>query len=177
MAAPEPVEQLKPEAVATLEAALVGLLQEVVEDGASVGFLQPLSAAEASRYWRGVAAAMREGRRALWITRGPDGGVTGTVQLDLEARPNSSHRAEVMKLMVLTSARRRGLGRALMRAAEEGARRLGRTTLFLDTRRGDPSEGLYQSLGWTFAGSIPEYARSASGALDANAIYYRLLDK
>jgi len=54
---------------------------------------------------------------------------------------------------------------------------MGRTTLFLDTRRGDPSERLYESLGWVFAGSIPEYARSAGGALDANAIYYRLLDK
>ncbi|HET8578419.1 MAG TPA: hypothetical protein VFO18_15095 [Methylomirabilota bacterium] len=58
----------------------------------------------------------------------------------------------------------------VMRAAEDEARRLGRTTLFLDTRRGDSSEQLYQSLGWTL-----EYARSANGALDANAIYYRLL--
>jgi ribosomal protein S18 acetylase RimI-like enzyme len=177
MAAPEPVERLEPEAVVTSEAALVGLLQDVVTDGASVGFLPPLSAEEAARYWRSVAAAMSAGRRLLWITRDTDGTVTGTVQLDLEARPNGSHRAEVMKLMVLTSARRRGLGRALMRAAEDGARRLGRTTLLLDTRRGDSSERLYRSLGWTFAGSIPEYARSATGALDANAIYYRLLDK
>ena len=78
--------------------------------------------------------------------------------------------------MVHTRARRRGIGRALMLAAEAEARRLGRSTLFLDTRLGDPSEILYRSLGWEFAGSIPRYARSAGGALDANAIYYRLLD-
>jgi acetyltransferase len=175
MAGPDAVEQLESEALTVLEPALVALLQNVVDDGASIGFLPPLSAEDAACYWQSVAAAIREGRRALWITRGAGDTVTGSVQLDLEPRPNGSHRAEVMKLMVLTSARRHGLGRMLMRAAEEGARRLGRTTLFLDTRRGDPSEGLYQSLGWTFAGSIPEYARSASGALDANAIYYRLL--
>jgi hypothetical protein len=63
-----------------------------------------------------------------------------------------------------------------MLAAETEARRRGRRTLFLDTRLGDPSELLYRSLGWEFAGSIPQYARSANGALDANAIYYRLLD-
>jgi acetyltransferase len=179
MAAPESeaVEELSPEAVRQHEPALVALLQNVVDDGASIGFLPPLPPEDAARYWQSVAVAMREKRRLLWITRGAGDAVTGSVQLDLEPRPNGSHRAEVMKLMVLTSARRRGLGRLLMRAAEEGARRLGRTTLFLDTRRGDPSEGLYESLGWTFAGSIPRYARSANGALDANAIYYRLLDK
>lgn len=177
MAAPEAaaVEQLSPEAAIARAPTLVALLQDVVDGGASVGFLPPLGAAEAAAYWREVAAKMKDGSRLLWICREPDGAVTGTVQLDLEPRPNGSHRAEVMKLMVLTAARRRGIGRALMLAAEEEARRLGRTTLVLDTRRGDSSERLYRALGWTFAGSIPKYARSASGALDANAIYYRLL--
>ena len=80
MAAPDAVEQLEPEAVTALEFGLVALLQNVVGAGASIGFLRPLAADEAARYWQSV-------------------------------------------------------------------------------------------------GSIPEYARSASGALDANAIYYRLLDK
>jgi len=157
-------------------APLVALLQDVVDAGASVGFLPPLGADEAGRYWDGVFAAVADGARELWIARGADGNVVGTVQLDLERRPNGSHRAEVMKLMVHTRARRRGIGRALMRAAEEKARRRGRTTLVLDTRRGDPSEALYLSLGWTLAGVIPRYARSADGALDASAFYYRLLD-
>jgi hypothetical protein len=63
-----------------------------------------------------------------------------------------------------------------MLAAEEDARRRGRTTLVLDTRRGDPAEPLYLSLGWALAGVIPRYARSADGALDPTAFYYRLLD-
>src|SRR5713226_9030771 len=106
MAAPDAVEQLEPEALTALEFGLVALLQNVVDDGASIGFLPPLAADEAARYWQSVAAAMCEKRRVLWITRGSGGAVTGSVQLDLEPRPNGSHRAEIMKLMVLTSARR-----------------------------------------------------------------------
>jgi ribosomal protein S18 acetylase RimI-like enzyme len=155
---------------------LVALLRDVVDDGASVGFLPPLSEAEAGEYWDAVFDAVAGGGRLLWIALSPDAGVAGTVQLDLEKRANGNHRAELVKLMVHTSARRRGIARALMQAAEAEARRRGRRTLFLDTRLGDPSERLYRALGWQFVGSIPEYARSASGALDANAIYYRLLD-
>ena len=44
------------------------------------------------------------------------------------------------------------------------------------TRLGDESERLYRACGWTFVGSIPRYARSASGTLDANAIYSLLLE-
>jgi hypothetical protein len=63
-----------------------------------------------------------------------------------------------------------------MQAIEADARRHGRTTLVLDTRQGDPSETLYRSLGWHFAGAIPRYARSAGGALDPSAFYYKILD-
>jgi len=170
------IEVLTAEATRREQASLVALLQNVVDDGASVGFLPPLSADEASRYWDGVAAAVGEGGRLLWVSRDPGGDIAGSVQLDLERRANGDHRAELAKLMVHTEARRRGIARSLMLAAEAEARRRGRTTLFLDTRLGDPSEILYRSLGWEFAGSIPRYARSANGALDANAIYYRLLD-
>jgi ribosomal protein S18 acetylase RimI-like enzyme len=62
-----------------------------------------------------------------------------------------------------------------MLAAQDEARRRGRRTLVLDTRQGDPSEALYRSLGWTFAGTIPQYARSANGELHATALYYLLL--
>ena len=170
------VEALDPLGARLGRAALVALLQNVVDDGASVGFLPPLDAEEAGRYWDGVAAAVADGFRLLWVARTPEEGIIGTVQLDLERRPNGEHRAELIKLMVHTKARRQGIARALMLGAEAEARRRGRTTLFLDTRLGDPSEMLYRAVGWQYVGSIPRYARSADGALDANAIYYRLLD-
>ncbi len=62
-----------------------------------------------------------------------------------------------------------------MSAIEEEARRIGRTTLVLDTRAGDPSEQLYANLGYTRAGVIPEYARSANGALHTTVFMYKLL--
>ena len=174
------IEVLTAAAARRERAALVALLRNVVDDGGSVGFLPPLSEEEAGGYWEGVAAAVDGGARLLWVARDAGsaaiaGPIVGTVQLDLEKRANGEHRAEVIKLMVHTSARRRGVGRALMLAAQDEARRRGRRTLVLDTRQGDPSEALYRSLGWTFAGAIPQYARSANGALHATAIYYLLL--
>jgi hypothetical protein len=62
-----------------------------------------------------------------------------------------------------------------MLAAEGAARAAERTLLVLDTRRDDPSEQLYQSLGYQVAGIIPQYARSATGQLHDTVFYYRLL--
>ena len=170
------VEPLDAAAVLRHRPALVALLRDVVDGGASVGFLPPLSVEEAGAYWDGVAKALQGGGRRLWIARDADGIVVGTVQLDLEQRANGHHRAEVMKLMVLTATRRQGLGRALMEAAETEAHRLGRTTLVLDTRQGDPSETLYRGMGWRPAGAIPCYARSADGSLHATVFYFKVLD-
>jgi len=154
---------------------LVGALREAVEDGASVGFLPPLGVDEARGYWEGVIGALREGSRMLLVARGADGAVLGTVQLDLAMRANGRHRAEVSRLIVRRAAQRRGVARALMAALEDEARRIGRTTLVLDTRQGDPSERLYQSLGWQVVGAIPQYARSADGSLAGTVLYYKLL--
>jgi ribosomal protein S18 acetylase RimI-like enzyme len=168
------------EALAASEAraaapALVALLRDVVDAGASVGFLPPLAPSTASAYWQAVAAAIEDGSRVLLAARrAEDGAIVGSAQLDLATRENARHRAEVAKVMVLGAARRQGIGRALMLAAEEHARRLGRTTLVLDTRSGDPSERLYASVGWERVGVIPRYAASAGGMLDATAFYYKL---
>ena len=69
-----------------------------------------------------VASALTDGRRRLWIARAAGGGIVGTVQLDLAGQTNGRHRAEVIKLMVLGSARRQGIGRLLMEAAREWRR-------------------------------------------------------
>jgi len=169
------IEPLGPDAAARERPALAALLQDAVDSGASVGFLPPVPAAEAAAYWDAVGTAVREGSRVLLVARLATT-VVGSVQLELAERTNAQHRAEVTKLMVHRSARRRGVGRALMLAIEREAYRRARTTLVLDTRQGDPSEALYRALGWTFAGAIPRYAKSADGDLHATAIYYRLLD-
>ena len=171
------IEVLGAEQAARERDGLVALLTDAVDSGASVGFLPPLAAADGEAYWRGVVEAVRDGSCILLGARELDGTLVGTAQLLLTTRPNGSHRAEVAKVIVHTKARRRGIGRALMLAIEERARGLGRTTLVLDTRRGDPSEPLYTSVGYTLAGVIPRYARRADGALDPSAFYDRLLSE
>ncbi len=161
------------EAAAHLEA-LVELLRDSVDGGASVGFLPPLEATEARAYWEGVLAELGSASRRLalaWV----DGRVAGTAQLVEAGKANARHRAEVSKVLVHSAFRRRGVGAALMRAVEERARQQGKRTLVLDTREGDSSERLYQSLGWIRVGVIPRYAESAGGALDGSAFYYKLL--
>ncbi len=153
---------------------LIALLQNVVDDGASVGFLPPLDFEIAKKYWGEVHRAVGQGARVLLVAY-DDAKLVGTVQLDLCQRGNGLHRAEVMKLLVHTSARRQGIGEMLMRAIEVESRNAHRTTLVLDTRAGDPSEKLYAKLGYVKAGEIPQYAQSADGALDPSAFYFKLL--
>lgn len=149
---------------------LAEVLTGVVEAGASVGFLPPLSQDEARAYWQGVIAPDVR----LLIAKN-ETGIVGTAQLALAMRANGRHRAEVSKVLVHPRAQRQGIGRALMEALEPVARREGRTLLFLDTREGDHSNRLYRSLGYLEAGRIPDYARSADGSLHATVFYYKHL--
>lgn len=149
---------------------LADLLVETVADGASVGFLPPLPWAKSVAYWQKVVNP-----HTVLLVAEIDRRIAGTVQLALETRANGNHRAEVSKLMVAPAFRRRGVGRALMAALEDEARQRDRTLLFLDTRAGDPSNGLYLSAGYTEAGRIPQFARSATGSLDDTVLYFKLL--
>ncbi|MEC0257393.1 GNAT family N-acetyltransferase [Paenibacillus lautus] len=147
---------------------LTEVLIRVVEEGASVGFLAPLSYDEASTYWEDVLGP----GVTLWVAV-QDGQMIGTVQLQCAMKANGRHRAEVAKLMVDPASRRGGIGRALMQHLEPKAKEKGRTLLVLDTREGDPSNKLYQSLGYIQAGVIPDYAISSNGQLDGTVLYYK----
>lgn len=147
------------------------LLSVVVEGGASIGFLPPLGLGEAEAYWRSVVAP-----DVLLLGAFADGALAGTVQLHLCMKANGNHRVEIAKLMTHPRFRRSGIGRALMEAAETIAKEMGKKLLVLDTRDGDPSNLLYTSLGYVKAGSIPHFARSANGELDATNLYYKELE-
>lgn len=154
-----------------LEEQLIALLQNTVADGASIGFMAPLSSQEAGGYWRGVAESIHEGDKITLIAQ-EESRLAGAVQLALEPRANGNHRAEVQKLMVHTNFRRRGIGRMLMEALHQEARLAKRTLIVLDTRTGDDAERLYERLGYTLAGIIPRYARSSTGLLTDTSYYY-----
>ena len=153
---------------------LVELRQDAVRDGASIGFVQVPLQAEAESYWNGVLEAVQDGSKLMLVAM-IEASVVGAVQLGLESRANGLHRAEVMKLLVHTNARRQGIARALLERLEIEARSLGRTTLVLDTREGDPSNALYAVLGWVLVGAIPQYVTNPDGSFAATMVYYKLL--
>ena len=98
------------------------------------------------------------------------------MQLGYDTPANLRHRAEVSKLLVHPTLRRRGIARALMAGLEREAARLGRSLLTLDTRTGDMAEPLYVSLGYRIAGVIPGYCRHPSeDRLDSTTIMYKVL--
>ena len=151
---------------------LAELLIDCVE-GASVSFMLPLTRERALRFWQGVADDVVSGARALLVAE-DGGGICGTVQLVLQQTDNQPHRADLAKMLVHRRARRRGLGTALMRAAESTARDCGKTLLVLDTAA-DDAERLYEREGWVRLGSIPGYALLPQGGLCATTFYYREL--
>jgi GNAT superfamily N-acetyltransferase len=151
---------------------LADLLTDTVDDGASIGFLAPLDRAAAVAWWRERADGVRAGRLAVWAAWSGDR-VVGTVSLAFADKPNSRHRAELVKLMVHRDARGRGLGRGLLTVAEDAAVAAGITLLHLDTETDSAAERLYDSAGWTRAGVIPDYAASPAGVLRPTTLYYK----
>ena len=169
------VEALDAAAAASAERRLSAILTACVNAGASVSYLPPLSPEVARGFWRGVSSDVAMGKTLL-LAAWDEGQLAGTVQLHLATPPNQPHRAELAKLLVDPAFRRRGIGRALMRRAEQAARGVGRRLLTLDTRAGEAGEALYRGLGWQEAGRIPGYALDARGVPYDTVILYRRLD-
>jgi GNAT superfamily N-acetyltransferase len=153
------------------------ILHTVVYDGAGVSFVVPFSLDDARAFWcEKVLPGVRVGTRRVLLAR-LDARIVGTVQLDLAVPPNQRHRAEVLKLLVHPTARRRGIARALMVAVEPIALSEGRTLLTLDTWTGQAAERLYQSLGYVTVGVIPRYARgSLTPELEPATFMYKELE-
>jgi len=151
---------------------LVDVLIDCVEGGASVSFMLPLGRKHALEFWRKVAREADDGRRVLLVARDAIG-ICGTVQLILDLPDNQPHRADVAKMLVHRRARRRGLGAALMRAAEAAARSRGRDLLVLDTVTDSDASRLYERQGWVRVGDIPRYALWPRGGFVGTTYYYR----
>jgi GNAT superfamily N-acetyltransferase len=152
---------------------LAAVLADCVEGGASVGFMQPYSLDRAAAWWRGLAADVAAGRRMLFVAE-DEQGIIGTVHLVLAQPDNQPHRADLCKMLVMRRARKRGVGAALMDAAEKEARAVGKTLLVLDTASAE-AERLYARMGWTRLGVIPGYALLPEGGVCDTTYFYREL--
>lgn len=155
---------------------LSALLIDVVDGGAAVSFIAPMTQDAADAFWQGVAADVARGTRLVFVTQ-VDGRVAGCVHLAVATQPNGTHRAEIQKLLVHSAYRRQGLATALMAAAEAEAQRIGRTLIVLDTEQGGVGELLYERLGYQRAGVIPGFARSSyTGTLHGTVLFYKQLE-
>ena len=155
--------------------ALADVLIDCVEGGASVSFMWPLPRERALAFWRGVAEGVARGERLLLVAEEAGGRIVGTVQLILAQPDNQPHRADVAKMLVHRSARRRGIAGQLMRALDAAAREAGRTVLVLDTVTGGEAERLYARAGWQRVGVVPNYALMPEGGYCATTFFYKLL--
>jgi GNAT superfamily N-acetyltransferase len=153
--------------------ALADLLIDCVEGGASVGFMHPLPRPKAVAFWEGVLASAARGERIVLVAEDQESNaIVGTVQVVLAMPDNQPHRADVAKMQVHRRARRRGVGAALMQAAEAAAREAGKTLLVLDTVTGGDAERLYERMGWVRCGVIPGYALWPRGGLCSTTVFY-----
>lgn len=156
----------------SMEARLTEILTEVVAANGSVHFMDPIPHGQAEAYWREALEGAARGDRVVFGAF-LETLLAGTVTLFLGTPPNQPFRAEIWKLMVAPVYRRLGLGGALMGEAESVAREHGRTLLTLDTAVEGGASELYEKLGWTRAGVIPDYAFKPKGGLVGTAIYYK----
>jgi len=154
---------------------LVDLLVDIVDDGASLGFVPPVVPAAVRHYWMARGPELAAGSRVL-VGVFRDGQLAGSGQLWLPSLPNAMHRAEVQKVFIGRTVRGRGVGASLMTALHEAARQRGRSLLVLNARR-NVAERFYKPLGYQEVGVIPGYSLGSNGArIDSVSLYLELKD-
>ena len=152
---------------------LCDVLIDCVEGGASVSFMWPMTRAKAEAFWSKTAAAQARGERIVVVAEDEAGDIVGTVMVLLDQPENQPHRGDVAKMLVHRRARRRGVGEALLIAAERSAADLGKTLLVLDTVTGSDAERLYRRLGWQRCGEIPGYALWPDGRPCPTTVFFK----
>jgi GNAT superfamily N-acetyltransferase len=152
---------------------LSDVLIDCVEGGASVSFMRPMTRVKAETFWRGVSASVARGERVVLAAEDAEG-IVGTAQVILAQPENQPHRGDLAKMLVHRRARRRGIGEALLVAAERSALEAGKTLLVLDTASAD-AERLYARQGWQRCGVIPDYALWPDGGFCPTTIFFKFL--
>ena len=153
---------------------LSDVLIDCVEGGASVSFMLPMSRAKAEAFWQSMSASVARGERVVLAAEDADATIVGTAQVILKQPENQPHRGDLAKMLVHRRARRRGVGEALLVAAERRALSAGKTLLVLDTASAD-AERLYARAGWQRCGQVPKYALLPDGVPCATTIYFKFL--
>lgn len=153
---------------------LCDVLIDCVEAGASVSFMWPMTREKALTFWADAAASAARGERVILGAYAGEV-IVGTVSVVWAGPENQPHRGDVAKMLVKREARNRGVGEALLAAAERVARERGKTLLMLDTVTDTPAYRLYSRNGWQRVGEIPNYALWPDGRPCPTTVFYKAL--
>lgn len=168
------IKTLSPRELDAAMPTFIELLQESVNEGASLGFHAPLASADALEYWQSLRPQLESGSRVL-LAAYAHNRVIGSGQLSLAPWANGRHRASLEKLFIAAAMRGHGIGKALLTALQEAARLRGRSLLLINARRDDPAERLYKRMGYREFGIISGYTVGADGQRQDNVCLYREL--
>jgi len=164
--------ELDPDGYRAAIPGLTELTLDAIAGGASVNFLAGATAEDVAAWWTARTASVEDGLTSPFVAR-QGGRIVGSTLLMRSGNQNSPHRAEIGKVIVLRAARRQGIARALMEAAEARARADGNWLLVLDTETGSGAEALYRSLGWNETGTVPNYALLVDGRLSPATFFWK----
>ncbi|MET9933481.1 MULTISPECIES: N-acetyltransferase [unclassified Streptomyces] len=133
------------------------ILADLVSAGAALGWVEPPSQSEVALLLGDVVSAVRAGDASLRVAY-LDRRLVGLGYWVRYARPTHRPHADLEKIAVDAAAHGLGIGRSLTAALISDARRTGVEVLTLDAR-GDnsPALHLYQSLGFTEYGRLPDF--------------------
>jgi GNAT superfamily N-acetyltransferase len=159
---------------AALLPALSDLLVDAVANGASVNFMAGFTTQQARVYWQKQITGLAVNDR-IWLVAEDNSHLVGTVMCVFAPQPNQLFRAELSKMLVHSSQRKRGIGAMLMTAVETAALAAGKTHLILDTATGDSGDRLYRRMGWTEVGILPGSFYEPDGKLADSTILYKQL--
>jgi GNAT superfamily N-acetyltransferase len=171
-ALPIEIRTLDPGAFRDAIPGLASVTVDAVDGGSGVNFLAGATEGETAAWWEARTSLVDVGVITVLVALDGDR-IVGSTLIERSTNPNSPHRAEIGKVIVLRSHRRRGIGAALMAAAEELARGEGRWLLILDTVAGSAAEAMYRELGWTAFGVVPNHALLPDGTPAATTYFWK----
>jgi len=170
------IEEIRESSEALL-AELADLTFNIVQGGASVGFMDDLTIEQAISFWTEVLNKVKQQKTVLIVAKNVlSNRIAGTVQLQTDLPSNQAHRADVAKMLVHTDFRRMGIAQRLLRHIERIAIDLNKTLMVLDTVTDSPAYIMYQKCGWTIVGDIPNYVLLPNGSPCSTTYFYKNLN-
>jgi GNAT superfamily N-acetyltransferase len=154
--------ELNPELDDLLSQQLLTIWVDVSNAGGSVGFVPPVTEEEVAPVAQHAFKKVRSGEhRVLVGYKGEE--PVGFLFLEQRPGPLFKHFAIIKRLQVHPSMQGRGIGGALLQAAEDAARGLGLEQLHLTVRGGTGTESFYERHGYELKARIPDVIKVGRG--------------